>query len=464
LLSERLVRAWSSSLVGSACCLLVSGCLLSDFDRAERRERERTRHAEVVRSQSQGGAGGAEARVSAADGGGMLERAGRGGDAADAGASAHGDGRSGAAGATGREGGDRADAGPDHAGAGDAGAPATSGRGGTAAAGAGAGGDAGASGNAGASANGGAGGIAGAGGAGNSGAAGCGDLARDPAHCGSCDNDCSADMALASCEESKCVRACSSGYADCNEDLSFGRRGDGCETSVVSDPNHCGGCALRCDAAAGTVPLCDANSCMVLRASVGPGEVIGELHGGGSGGMGYEHLCSGDEALVGFDAAVRDGQLIGFSAVCAQQLLNGSAQQLTIVPGSERVLPALGNDLAMVEKTPASRMQCPGGSVVTAAAGVTAYFNTDVLNVKQLRLTCSQAEPRAAGGVELRAISELQLGAADGADAEFADECPDGQVVVGFAGRHGALIDSVQTYCAPFSVTVQPGMLVDSAP
>lgn len=61
----------------------------------------------------------------------------------------------------------------------------------------------------------------------------------DPEHCGACNTPCE----LANAEEQICASAecrivsCQSNYRDCN-----GKDDDGCEASILTDPDHCGSC------------------------------------------------------------------------------------------------------------------------------------------------------------------------------------------------------------------------------
>ncbi|MFO0605566.1 MAG: hypothetical protein U0324_20460 [Polyangiales bacterium] len=63
-----------------------------------------------------------------------------------------------------------------------------------------------------------------------------------PSHCGRCGNACAAPNATAVCASGLCrVAACAAGRADCD-----GAFVNGCETSVLNNPAHCGACNNRC--------------------------------------------------------------------------------------------------------------------------------------------------------------------------------------------------------------------------
>ena len=62
--------------------------------------------------------------------------------------------------------------------------------------------------------------------------------------CGDCGKICQPQHASGMCTDGSCqIGACASGFDNCN-----GNPGDGCETDLSSDPNHCGDCATACDA------------------------------------------------------------------------------------------------------------------------------------------------------------------------------------------------------------------------
>lgn len=84
------------------------------------------------------------------------------------------------------------------------------------------------------------------------------DLSTDPAHCGACTNICAAPPHRAAvCASGGCSFTCAAGWGDCNAVAA-----DGCETDVLSDPDHCGDCVTGCGySPAHAVPACAAGSC-----------------------------------------------------------------------------------------------------------------------------------------------------------------------------------------------------------
>ena len=80
----------------------------------------------------------------------------------------------------------------------------------------------------------------------------------DPNNCGSCGAICSQNnMATRTCGGGVCNGACNANFADCNGNKQI----DGCETSVGSDPNNCGGCAFVCSNLNMATRTCGAGAC-----------------------------------------------------------------------------------------------------------------------------------------------------------------------------------------------------------
>ena len=77
------------------------------------------------------------------------------------------------------------------------------------------------------------------------------------AHCSGCGDTCVAgDGAAAACVGGECQLSCDSGLGDCDQ-----APGNGCETDVTSDPDHCSGCGQGCPARANATRLCLGASC-----------------------------------------------------------------------------------------------------------------------------------------------------------------------------------------------------------
>ncbi len=86
------------------------------------------------------------------------------------------------------------------------------------------------------------------------------DISSDAVNCGVCANKCPAlPHAAPACASFACgMGACDAGYADC-----FGGTADGCETSLLTDPDHCGACTTPCAAVAHGSRACAAATCAI---------------------------------------------------------------------------------------------------------------------------------------------------------------------------------------------------------
>jgi len=67
----------------------------------------------------------------------------------------------------------------------------------------------------------------------------------NPNHCGGCNKNCSNNnIPVPACSSGQCTGECAAGFADCNGN----KRVDGCENDLLIDRNNCGMCDLRCAA------------------------------------------------------------------------------------------------------------------------------------------------------------------------------------------------------------------------
>ena len=88
------------------------------------------------------------------------------------------------------------------------------------------------------------------------------ELSSDELNCGTCGTDCTTlPHASGACVTGICqVGPCEMGFADCNDITD-----DGCETSIASDPEHCGSCGSACDlpnaSATCAVGACEVDVC-----------------------------------------------------------------------------------------------------------------------------------------------------------------------------------------------------------
>jgi hypothetical protein len=260
-------------------------------------------------------------------------------------------------------------------------------------------------------------------------------------------------MALASCVDSRCVRACASGFGDCNMDLVFGNQGDGCEIDFTADLAHCGGCDRRCEPPWGTIGFCDDRQCQLHTVQVAGGTPVAELHGNAQGGDPYEQLCGRDEVQVGIDVASDGSYVLGLGVRCAQLWVAGTPDDISLATGPSRALPLLGNRAG----TPVApvALECPPGTLLRGVSGATGYFTPDnmLFSVKALSLHC--ARPQVSdSSVELEPSSTQSAGSLMGNVVDmFADSCAPGEAAVGLIGRAGHLVDALSTLCAAVSIT-----------
>jgi hypothetical protein len=87
-------------------------------------------------------------------------------------------------------------------------------------------------------------------------------LASDVSHCGACNTTCPPRAnATPSCASGVCGFTCAYGFRDCDRSAATG-----CEASLFTDVNHCGGCGVRCTAPHPDtqVPACNGGTCAVV--------------------------------------------------------------------------------------------------------------------------------------------------------------------------------------------------------
>jgi hypothetical protein len=89
-------------------------------------------------------------------------------------------------------------------------------------------------------------------------------LRSDVSHCGACNNVCVGANATMVCVNGTCrIGVCDPGFDDCD-----GTVGNGCETNLRSDVNHCGACDHACTGANATM-ACQAGTCMIVACDFG---------------------------------------------------------------------------------------------------------------------------------------------------------------------------------------------------
>lgn len=85
-------------------------------------------------------------------------------------------------------------------------------------------------------------------------------------HCGACGNECASTNGAPRCVAGQCQIDCAADFSNCD-----GNAANGCETSLSSDPNNCGGCSNRCSDING-ISSCVAGKCAVTSCTTGYGD------------------------------------------------------------------------------------------------------------------------------------------------------------------------------------------------
>jgi hypothetical protein len=99
-------------------------------------------------------------------------------------------------------------------------------------------------------------------------------LTTDPAHCGSCTNVCSSANGTPSCSSTGCSIGCFSGFGNCD-----GQINNGCETNLNTSASNCGTCGYACNGTNG-VATCALGGCS-LTCNPGYGNCDGNAQGNG---------------------------------------------------------------------------------------------------------------------------------------------------------------------------------------
>ncbi len=97
------------------------------------------------------------------------------------------------------------------------------------------------------------------------------DTSASAGDCGACGSECPDTHGKPSCEDSACRIACDKGFEDCNDDTK-----DGCESTVANDVAHCGGCDTECPEDAGKTAYCLDGECGQTTCDPGFGNCNGD--------------------------------------------------------------------------------------------------------------------------------------------------------------------------------------------
>lgn len=171
--------------------------------------------------------------------------------------------------------------------------------------------------------------------------------------------------------------------------------------------------------------------------------------------MEFQQLCGRNSVLIGIDAAADSEVLYGFAAVCAPVQLRGAPEDLELYLGEPASFPLLGNGFTM---QPVARMLCPSGAAVTSVSGTIWNYMPDpqLITIKQLVLRCAQIDVDENRNLTFGPSAIVTAGSAPNSTEAFDDPCPGDQVVAGFSGHAGYLIDQIQTFCAGISLADLP--------
>ena len=99
-------------------------------------------------------------------------------------------------------------------------------------------------------------------------------LQTSTASCGQCGHACSANNGTAVCSAGQCGIQCAPGFADCD-----GSAANGCEINTGNNVLHCGGCGVACPPQGGA-PACVGSVCTVSQCLAGKGDCDGDAANG----------------------------------------------------------------------------------------------------------------------------------------------------------------------------------------
>jgi hypothetical protein len=89
-------------------------------------------------------------------------------------------------------------------------------------------------------------------------------ITNSAANCGTCGNACITPNAMPACSNTMCqIGVCNAGFKDCD-----GQVPDGCEVNILTDPNNCGDCNIKCQIPNGTA-ACVNGQCQIATCNTG---------------------------------------------------------------------------------------------------------------------------------------------------------------------------------------------------
>jgi hypothetical protein len=249
---------------------------------------------------------------------------------------------------------------------------------------------------------------------------------------------------------------CSPGRDDCN-----GEPSDGCESELQADAANCGGCNMPCPHGDGALAACEAGECVQYSLVVGEAHGLDEHpsreeHGGARFGP---QFCQ-ESALVGINPAGSAVTLRGLAIACAPVRF-AEPPDASVVWGRATVTAkTVGNNGQ--PDTSYRTLRCEPGMVVTAARYVLgavavkeAGLERVYAGITRMSLICSKVSIAPDHHLTLDAdgVPSIDFPSAGWPmSTDYFDACPSGEVMVGFDGFGGAVLDALQTACAPLSL------------
>jgi len=105
----------------------------------------------------------------------------------------------------------------------------------------------------------------------------------DSNNCTACGMKCALTNSVVGCADGCYIAACQFGWADCNNNEM-----DGCETSVLSDPQNCGGCGQPCKGLPNATANCSAGNCILGNCNMGYANCDGNPMNGCESNLSYD--------------------------------------------------------------------------------------------------------------------------------------------------------------------------------
>ncbi|MBI5518171.1 MAG: hypothetical protein HY909_30655, partial [Deltaproteobacteria bacterium] len=247
----------------------------------------------------------------------------------------------------------------------------------------------------------------------------CADTGRDPMNCGACGRPCFPPMICSG-------GVCGSGMTCTGSLVSCG----GLCVDLQSDPSNCGACTVACPAGQTcTSGVCRASGCTA------PTRLCGGMCVDTGSHLAHCGAC---------DRACPTGQGCG-GGTCSPFALSASEASRTALVGNASG-GTMFNEL------------CPAGSAIVGFEGMLGdSYNLLAMYCQQLVLAFPGGTPAVTlDGFDRR----LSFRGGPGGRTPVTGHCPANQVLVGFAGSAGSLLDSLSLRCAPVTATVSGGRLV----